>query len=52
MGRSAVFFDGAYMEFLIREEFSEMREVSNYPAGKRFQKKVDSFFDRKKAMGK
>ncbi|MDA1000973.1 MAG: NYN domain-containing protein [bacterium] len=25
MGRSAVFIDGAYMEFLIREEFSEMR---------------------------
>lgn len=25
MGRAAVFIDGAYMEFLIREEFSEMR---------------------------
>lgn len=25
MGRTAVFIDGAYMEFLIREEFSEMR---------------------------
>lgn len=25
MGRSAVFIDGAYIEFLIREEFAEMR---------------------------
>jgi len=25
MGRTAVFIDGAYIEFLIREEFSEMR---------------------------